>query len=314
MIPGAITALTAELAAIGTSSQNLTRVKFRRMDNIRGKTIAITGAARGIGYATAKALLARGARVVIGDRDVALQESAVADLTKLGPGIGLSARRHRPGVVRDVPRQGAHRRRRPHRRADQQRGRDADRPVPRTVRAGDPLVDRGQLLRRDRRLPAGAARHDRPPQRPHHQHRVAVRPDPGAGPGRLRRRQVRRGGAVRRAGRRGRAARRRRLGDHAAVHQHRIDLGHQEPAEPSSRWSPRTSPRRSSRHWRSRKPMSPCRLRCGSPRRRRRCSARAAGGGSTSALASTAFSWISTRRRQGYEQRAQAAQGVVESP
>ena len=54
------------------------------MDNIRGKTIVITGAARGIGYATAKALLARGARVVIGDRDVAFQESAVADLTKLG--------------------------------------------------------------------------------------------------------------------------------------------------------------------------------------------------------------------------------------
>ncbi|BBY44545.1 SDR family oxidoreductase [Mycolicibacterium celeriflavum] len=54
------------------------------MDNIMGRTIAITGAARGIGYATAKALLARGARVVIGDRDVALQESAVAGLTKLG--------------------------------------------------------------------------------------------------------------------------------------------------------------------------------------------------------------------------------------
>src|SRR4051812_35793208 len=54
------------------------------MDNIRGKTIAVTGAARGIGFATAKALLGRGARVVIGDRDVALQESAVADLTKLG--------------------------------------------------------------------------------------------------------------------------------------------------------------------------------------------------------------------------------------
>ena len=58
------------------------------MDNIRGKTIAITGAARGIGYATAKALLVRGARVVIGDRDVALQESAVAELTKLGPASG----------------------------------------------------------------------------------------------------------------------------------------------------------------------------------------------------------------------------------
>jgi short-subunit dehydrogenase len=54
------------------------------MDNIRGKTIAITGAARGIGHATAKALLARGARVVIGDRDVGLLESAVAGLSKVG--------------------------------------------------------------------------------------------------------------------------------------------------------------------------------------------------------------------------------------
>lgn len=58
------------------------------MDNIRGKTIAITGAARGIGYATAKALLAHGARVVIGDRDVAVLESAVSELVKLGPATG----------------------------------------------------------------------------------------------------------------------------------------------------------------------------------------------------------------------------------
>ena len=54
------------------------------MDNIRGKTIVITGAARGIGHATAKALLARGARVVIGDRDVDLLESAVAGMSNLG--------------------------------------------------------------------------------------------------------------------------------------------------------------------------------------------------------------------------------------
>ena len=54
------------------------------MDDIRGKTIAITGAARGIGYATAKALLARGARVVIGDRDVAVLESAVTGLSSSG--------------------------------------------------------------------------------------------------------------------------------------------------------------------------------------------------------------------------------------
>jgi short-subunit dehydrogenase len=54
------------------------------MDNIRGKTVVITGAARGIGRATAKALLARGARVVIGDRDVDVLEKTVGDLSALG--------------------------------------------------------------------------------------------------------------------------------------------------------------------------------------------------------------------------------------
>ncbi|CAN5531710.1 SDR family oxidoreductase [soil metagenome] len=54
------------------------------MDRINGRTIAITGAARGIGYATAQALLARGARVVIGDRDVALLEKAVGSLSMRG--------------------------------------------------------------------------------------------------------------------------------------------------------------------------------------------------------------------------------------
>jgi NADP-dependent 3-hydroxy acid dehydrogenase YdfG len=58
------------------------------MDNVRGRTIAITGAARGIGHATAKALLARGARVVIGDRDVAVLESAVLELAKFGQVTG----------------------------------------------------------------------------------------------------------------------------------------------------------------------------------------------------------------------------------
>jgi short-subunit dehydrogenase len=55
-----------------------------KMDNIKGKTIAITGAARGIGEATAKALLIRGARVVIGDRDEDALASAVEALRGRG--------------------------------------------------------------------------------------------------------------------------------------------------------------------------------------------------------------------------------------
>ena len=54
------------------------------MDHIDGRTIAVTGAARGIGNAIARALLARGARVVIGDRDVDTLEAAVAAMSGLG--------------------------------------------------------------------------------------------------------------------------------------------------------------------------------------------------------------------------------------
>ena len=59
-----------------------------KRDRIAGRTVVITGGARGIGYATARALLARGARVVIGDRDVTALESAVTGLAELGMASG----------------------------------------------------------------------------------------------------------------------------------------------------------------------------------------------------------------------------------
>ena len=54
------------------------------MRPIAGRTIAITGAARGIGLATAQALLDAGARVVIGDRDLAQLGVAVSELSARG--------------------------------------------------------------------------------------------------------------------------------------------------------------------------------------------------------------------------------------
>lgn len=51
---------------------------------IRGRRIAVTGGARGIGLATAKELHARGAHVVIGDIDGDLAKTAAAEV---GPGV-----------------------------------------------------------------------------------------------------------------------------------------------------------------------------------------------------------------------------------
>lgn len=60
----------------------------RRVDKIYGKAVVITGGARGIGLATARALLARGARVVIGDRDADMLKSAVTQINTTGRGSG----------------------------------------------------------------------------------------------------------------------------------------------------------------------------------------------------------------------------------
>lgn len=51
------------------------------LSNVHGKTVAVTGGARGIGRATAAAFAAAGARVAIGDLDVELAEKAAAEIS-----------------------------------------------------------------------------------------------------------------------------------------------------------------------------------------------------------------------------------------
>jgi NAD(P)-dependent dehydrogenase (short-subunit alcohol dehydrogenase family) len=55
--------------------------------SLNGRVVAITGAARGIGKATARALVAKGCRVAIGDLDLELAEGAAAELG--GGSVGL---------------------------------------------------------------------------------------------------------------------------------------------------------------------------------------------------------------------------------
>ncbi len=57
--------------------------------SLAGQTIAITGGGRGIGRATAKALLAQGARVAIGDIEAPLAEQTAAELGSGAIGLPL---------------------------------------------------------------------------------------------------------------------------------------------------------------------------------------------------------------------------------
>jgi len=61
----------------------------REPRSLQGKVVAITGAARGIGRATAQALAREGARIAIGDLDADLAEEAAAALPAEAIGVGL---------------------------------------------------------------------------------------------------------------------------------------------------------------------------------------------------------------------------------
>jgi short-subunit dehydrogenase len=60
--------------------------------SIEGLVVAVTGAGRGIGRATARALAARGARVAVGDLDGALAEQVATELGGSGSALDVSSR------------------------------------------------------------------------------------------------------------------------------------------------------------------------------------------------------------------------------
>lgn len=59
---------------------------------LKGASVAITGAARGIGYATARAFLAEGAKVFIGDLDADLVKAAAKELGCTGSAVDVRSR------------------------------------------------------------------------------------------------------------------------------------------------------------------------------------------------------------------------------
>ena len=69
--------------------------------SLAGQVVAITGGARGIGRATAAALIAQGARVAIGDIEASLAERTAAGARRRDD--RAAARRDRPRELRHVP-------------------------------------------------------------------------------------------------------------------------------------------------------------------------------------------------------------------
>ena len=70
--------------------------------DLGGAVVAITGGAQGIGRATARAFVARGARVAIGDLDVGLAEKTAAELGVFAHPLDVSDQESYAGFVAAV--------------------------------------------------------------------------------------------------------------------------------------------------------------------------------------------------------------------
>ena len=190
--------------------------------SLAGKVVAITGGARGIGRATAAALIVQGARVAIGDIDAPLAEQTAQELGggTIGLPLDVTDRASFETFLEEVERQLG-----PARRADQQRRDHADRPVRGGDRRDRRADDRHQPPRRDLRLQARARALPAPRPRPPGQHRLGGRQGRLPRRGHLLRHQARRGRPERGDPRRGPVHRHRRQHRDAGGGQHRAGLG-----------------------------------------------------------------------------------------
>ena len=66
------------------------------MTDVSGKTAFITGGASGLGFATARALVAKGARVILADIDTAASKAARSQSSR-SPSIATTSKRQGGG-------------------------------------------------------------------------------------------------------------------------------------------------------------------------------------------------------------------------
>ena len=120
--------------------------------SLNGKVVAITGGARGIGKATATALVRKGCRVAIGDLDLELAEQTAAGLGggTIALPLDVTDRASFESFLDETERQLG-----PVDAVDQQRRDHAGDAVRRRERGLGPAPDRHQPARRHHRHPAG---------------------------------------------------------------------------------------------------------------------------------------------------------------